>query len=121
MSRERGQGPVRVRKSDPKVYNRLWGDAPASARYCGRGTPWGNPFVIGAWWPAKRRRMSRDDVCDRFRDEILPTLDVSELRGVDLECNCAPLRCHCDDILRKANGQTYLKGDKATIIIKDEV
>jgi hypothetical protein len=87
----------------PRVYNSHNGDGPLSARYCGRGSPWGNPFVIGGWWPAKQRRMTRDDVCDRFRDEILPTLDVSELRGQSLECYCAPLRCHCDDIIRKAN------------------
>jgi hypothetical protein len=90
-------------KRVPRVYNSKNGDGPLSARYCGRGTPYGNPFVIGGWWPAKGRRMTRDDVCDRFECEVLPKLDVSELRGLDLECHCAPLRCHCDSIIRKAN------------------
>jgi hypothetical protein len=100
---KRKQGRPKVLKELPRVYNINRGDAPLSARYCGRGSPWGNPFVIGGWWPLKQRRMTRDDVCDRFRDEILPKLDVKELRGVDLECHCAPLRCHCNDIIRKAN------------------
>jgi hypothetical protein len=100
---KRRQGRPKVLKELPRVYNINRGDAPLSARYCGRGTPMGNPFVIGGWWPLKQRRMTRDDVCDRFRDETLPKLDVSEYRGVDLECHCAPLRCHCDDIIRKAN------------------
>jgi hypothetical protein len=100
---KRRQGRPKTLKRLPRVYNIDRGDAPASARYCGRGTPHGNPFFIGGWWPAQRRRMTRDDVCNRFRDERLPNLDVSELRGLDLECHCAPLRCHCDDIIRKAN------------------
>jgi hypothetical protein len=102
MAGVKGMGKART-KTIPRVYNIDRGDAPAYARYCGRGTPWGNPFVIGGWWPAKQRRMTRDDVCDRFRDEILPNLDVQPLRGYDLECHCVPLRCHCMDIIRKAN------------------
>lgn len=47
--------------------------------------------------------MTRDDVCDRFDAEQLPDMDVSALRGKDLICFCAPKRCHCDAILRKAN------------------
>jgi hypothetical protein len=102
-AQDRRQQPPKVYKRLPKIYNRHFGDAPLSARYCGRGTKWGNPFVIGGWWPLKQRRMTRDDVCDRFENEILPKLDVSELKGVDLECNCVPLRCHCEPIIRKAN------------------
>jgi hypothetical protein len=49
-----------------------------------------------------RKEGDRDQVCDRF-ERVLPTLDVSSLRGKDLVCWCAPLRCHCDAILRKAN------------------
>ena len=64
------------------------------AVYIGRGSPWGNPFVIG-------KHGTRDEVCDRFRDEILPTLDLTPLIGKDLVCFCAPRRCHGDDILAK--------------------
>ena len=69
---------------------------PPGAIYCGRGSPYGNPFVIG-------RDGTRDEVCDRFECEVLPTLDVSALRGQDLKCFCKPKRCHVDPILRKAN------------------
>jgi hypothetical protein len=104
---ERHRGPTPYPKVSykrvPRVYNSERGDGPLTARYCGRGTRFGNPFVIGGWWPAKQRRMTRDDVCDRFECEVLPKLDVSELKGADLECHCAPLRCHCDSIIRKAN------------------
>lgn len=75
----------------------------SNAVWCDRKTPRGNPFVIGAWWPEKKRQMTRDDVCDRFECEVLPNLDVSELRGKDLVCWCVPLRCHCTPILLKAN------------------
>jgi len=79
----------------PRVYNKRHG-APVGAVYCGRGSPWGNPFRIG-------RDGDRDTVCNRFEAEILPLLDVRPLRGKDLVCFCKPLRCHCDAILRKAN------------------
>ena len=70
-----------------------------NAIYVGRGTPWGNPFVLG-------RDGDRDEVCDRFESEVLPTLDVAALRGKDLICWCAPLRCHADALLREANKDT---------------
>lgn len=80
----------------PRVYNVRHSHVPHGAIYCGRGSPYGNPFVIG-------KDGDRDQVCDRFEKEILPTLDVSKLRGRDLVCFCAPRRCHCDAILKKAN------------------
>jgi len=81
----------------PRVLNKHHGSIPPDAVYCGRGSPYGNPFVIG-------RDGDRDQVCDRFERDVLPTLDVSALRGKDLVCFCAPKRCHCDAILIKANG-----------------
>ncbi len=80
----------------PKVYNKHHKDAPAEAVYVGRGSPWGNPFQM---FDASQR----DAVCDRFEQEILPTLDVAPLRGKDLVCFCAPKRCHADALLRAAN------------------
>jgi hypothetical protein len=66
---------------------------PPGAVYIGRGTPYGNPFKIG-------RDGTRDDVCDRFEREVLPTLDLTPLIGKHLVCHCAPLRCHGDALLR---------------------
>lgn len=80
----------------PRVFNKHHGDAPADAIYCGRGSHYGNPFPI-------RPGQTRDIVCDRFEREVLPTLDVTALRGKDLVCYCKPERCHCDAILVKAN------------------
>lgn len=79
----------------PKVYNK-YKNPPKDAVYIGRGSPWGNPFMIGP-------DGDRDAVCDKFEEEILPTLNVTALRGKDLVCFCAPKRCHGDAILRKAN------------------
>jgi hypothetical protein len=84
--------------TSPRVFNKRAGDAPADAVYVGRGTPWGNPFIM-------RAEFERDSVCDRFEQQTLPTLDVSALRGKHLVCWCAPKRCHADALLRKANAQ----------------
>lgn len=85
--------------SGPRVHNKYHNTAPSDAVYIGRGSPWGNPFVIGI-------HGNRDEVCDRFEAEILPTLDLSALRGKHLICFCKPARCHGDSILRalKENG-----------------
>jgi hypothetical protein len=83
----------------PRVYNKHHYDAPADAVYIGRGSPWGNPFVIG-------KDGDREAVCDRFEREVLPTLDIEPLRGKSLICFCAPKRCHGDSILRALQQDT---------------
>jgi hypothetical protein len=83
----------------PQVLNKRKHGIPAGAVYCGRGTGYGNPFKM-------RSEEDRDFVCDQFEMHVLPTLDVSALKGKDLVCWCAPLRCHCDAILKKANEQS---------------
>lgn len=80
----------------PKVLNKHEVGIPPSAVYVGRGSRWGNPFRIGV-------DGDRYDVIERFEQEILPTLDVTPLRGRDLVCFCAPKPCHADSLLRKAN------------------
>jgi len=75
------------------VLNKHKVGIPPGAVYIGRGSPWGNPFKIG-------RDGTRDEVCDRYEREILPTLDLTPLIGKDLVCFCAPLRCHGNSILR---------------------
>ncbi len=77
-----------------RVVNMRRFDLSQSHTYIGRGSPYGNPFKIG-------EHGSRDDVCNRFEAEILPTLDVEPLRGKVLVCFCKPLRCHGDAILKK--------------------
>ena len=79
-----------------KVWN-IKDDFPSDAIYIGRGSPYGNPYVVGI-------HGERGECCDLFEKNILPTLDVSALRGKDLVCHCKPRRCHGDAIFAKANG-----------------
>lgn len=81
---------------EPKVHNKYKNTAPEGAVYIGRGSPWGNPFVIG-------KDGTRDDVCNKFESEILPTLNLEPLRGKHLVCFCKPARCHGDSLLKYAN------------------
>jgi hypothetical protein len=85
--------------AEPRVWNlrdKHRNPPPRGAVYCGRGTPYGNPYIAG-------QHGSRDTVIDKFEKFVLPDLDVSRLRGKHLLCWCKPLRCHCDSILQKAN------------------
>ena len=75
---------------------------PAGAVYIGRGSPWGNPFVIG-------KDGTRDEVCDKHAEYLRQQVRtgrvsleaLAELHGKDLVCFCAPARCH-GEILEKA-------------------
>lgn len=66
-----------------------------------RQTRYGNPFVLGI-------DGTRDMVCDAFeayaewRLQIQPNW-LEPLRGKNLACHCAPLRCHGDTLVRLAN------------------
>ncbi len=68
--------------------------------YCGRPSPFGNPFVIG-------KDGTRDEVIARYR-EWLPTqpnlmAEVHTLHGKTLACWCFPHQaCHCDVLLEFA-------------------
>ena len=82
------------------VYNK-YRNPPADAVYIGRGSPFGNPFVIG-------KDGDRDEVCDKFerfimRKPVLIARIKRVLRGKDLICFCAPKRCHGETLLRIAN------------------
>lgn len=89
----------------PRVYNIHHGNAPDDAVYIGRGSPYGNRFVIGA-------HGDRDQVCNLFDCEQLPDMDVSALTGRNLKCYCAPHRCHGDSILLKANFRVVVFGGR---------
>lgn len=85
----------------PKVYNRNDRNTPDLAIYCGRGSIAGNPFIIG-------EDGTRDEVCDKY-EAWAPKQKwwrpfIREARGRDLVCHCKPKRCHCDFILKAANG-----------------
>jgi hypothetical protein len=79
----------------PRVWNKRTENPPLGSVYVGRPSKWGNPYHVETF--------GRNAACDNFEEKVLPFLDVSELRGKDLVCWCAPLRCHADAILKKAN------------------
>lgn len=68
--------------------------------YIGRGSKWGNPFVIG-------KDGNRDDVCDKYEVYLLSNqtlLDaLPELKDKKLGCFCKPQRCHGDLLAKLAD------------------
>jgi len=68
--------------------------------YIGRPSKWGNPFVIG-------RDGTREDVIQLYKDWLVKQdhllARLSELKGKNLACYCAPLACHGDILLKLAN------------------
>lgn len=77
-----------------KVLNKR--DVSASAGvYIGRGSPWGNPFVIG-------KDGTREEVIAKFRvwaEQAIGKEWLAPLIGKDLVCFCAPQACHGDVLL----------------------
>lgn len=66
--------------------------------YIGRGSKWGNPFVVG-------RDGTREEVIEKFRKEKLPELApfLHELIDKTLGCFCKPKPCHGDVLVEAAN------------------
>lgn len=77
------------------VLNKKVSGIPSGAIYIGRGSKWGNPFVM-------RTEADRNEVCAQYSahlDHQLRTGEVTlaelaELDGKDLVCFCAPKQCH---------------------------
>ncbi len=67
-------------------------------QYIGRGSKWGNPFIIP-------RDGNRNQVCLKYRDyllsnqELLDSLPELVADGRDLGCYCAPQLCHGNILL----------------------
>lgn len=68
--------------------------------YIGRGSKWGNPFIIGI-------DGNRNEVCDKYETYLASRKDllkcIPELKGKVLGCYCAPNRCHGDLLAFLAN------------------
>lgn len=75
------------------VLNKYKDIIPNDAVYIGRGSKWGNPFIIG-------KDGTRDEVVEKYCRWICNNSsllnDIEELRGKSLICFCAPLLCHGD-------------------------
>lgn len=70
--------------------------------YVGRGTPYGNEFVIG-------RHGTRDECIDKYvarrsADPAFVAMVRETLAGKRLGCSCKPKRCHADWLAEVANG-----------------
>jgi hypothetical protein len=79
-----------------RVLNKKRDGVPPGAIYIGRGSPWGNPFVIG-------RDGTREDVIRKFetyaRERLRREPDwLAPLRGKNICCWCSPEFCHGDVI-----------------------
>jgi len=65
--------------------------------YIGRGSKWGNPFIIG-------KDGDRNEVVEKYEKYIRnkPELlkDLTELKGKRLGCFCFPHKCHGDILLK---------------------
>lgn len=82
-----------------KVHNKYHNTAPKDAVYIGRGSVYGNPYVIG-------KHGTREEVIAKFRKDLEACLDDPEtqeallaLDGKDLVCFCAPKPCHGDVLI----------------------
>ena len=83
-----------------RILNRRnYSTLPEGAIPVSRGTPFGNPFLIG-------RDGDRKEVIDKYRIWFHRRLkneqfkkDVIKLLGHDLVCWCAPLPCHAQVIV----------------------
>ena len=83
------------------------GSEHADSVYIGRGSPWGNPYVLG-------KHGDRAEVIEKYRvyayakwveDQAYGIDWLEPLRGKDLVCYCAPLACHGDVLLELIGGE----------------
>lgn len=83
----------------------------ADAKVIGRGTVWGNPFIIGA-------DGDRDTVIAKFYHYAKWRLErepkwLEPLRGWNLACYCAPQACHGNAIIKLLEETQFTEWDKA--------
>jgi len=83
-----------------RVLNKHTDVIPPGAQYIGRGSKWGNRFVIGRDGD-RQAVIAKHEQWLADQNDLLRSLD--ELRGRDLVCFCAPRPCHGDLLHRLAN------------------
>lgn len=81
--------------------------------YCGRPSPFGNPFRIGPDGTREQVMAKFKDYFDRrIRRDMIFRAAVAMLKGKILGCYCKPLPCHCDIIADYLN-EGGLSGQRA--------
>lgn len=82
-----------------KVLNKHKVGIPAGVQYIGRGSIYGNSYVIG-------QHGDRDMVCDLFDWDLAGDerrlKELDNLVNKDVVCFCSPARCHGDTLVRLA-------------------
>lgn len=79
--------------------------------YIGRGSKWGNPFVLG-------KDGDREEVITKYKSYLwkeirlgrITNKDLQELKGKRLGCFCKPKECHGDVIASAAEWAIGLGG-----------
>ena len=69
--------------------------------YIGRGSKWGNPFIMRDY-----SQQERDRVCDEYEKWFWTTdlpKQLYELKDKILGCYCKPKRCHGDFLAKEVN------------------
>jgi hypothetical protein len=79
-----------------RILNKHRDIIPADAIYIGRGSKWGNPFIIG-------KDGDRAEVIEKYCHWICANTELlshlHELVGHDLWCFCRPFLCHGDALM----------------------
>lgn len=89
----------------PKVIN-VTRERDPTATFIGRGSKWGNPFRITQQRDREHAIMEYIEWVENDEDDtkaIWIRENIGLLRGRDLACFCAPLKCHGDYLLEQAN------------------
>jgi hypothetical protein len=107
--------PIRIQRKRTKGWKK-----PENTVYVGRGTKYGNPFIVGTevhqmWFKifhgidvlkyfVREYPINTEDAVYLYEKYVLPGLDVSRLKDKNLMCFC-PLDnpCHVDPLIKKAN------------------
>lgn len=95
------------------IWNKRLSEIPSGCVYCGRPTLFGNPFQIGQdgdrtqvcnrheYWLDTGKSFGNVFATEERRQRVLAALPL--LKDKDLVCWCAPNRCHCEYLARRAN------------------
>ena len=77
--------------------------------YIGRGSKWGNPFIMKDYSEKERNRVC-DEYISWFWEQFELIKSLPELRGKILGCYCSPKRCHGDFLCEVLNNN--IKNEK---------
>lgn len=99
----------------PKVLNKRNTEITPNSVYIGRGSKWGNPFILN-------ENTTRKEVVKKYEIYLLANPDLLkalyELKGKDLVCYCAPKECH-GDVLLKYSDKLYCDQCKSSHLVTE--